>query len=95
MKVFLRQLFVTEGASWYFAQIKMDIPIMGTAMSHEFLFIRGFIHFALFLVTFYVGFIKRIKSSQEKAGIHAITAHNNILKYHNLDIYSNLIFCDF
>jgi len=53
--------FVTAGASWYFAQIKMDIPFMGTTMTHEFLFIRGFIHFTLFLITFYIGFILKSK----------------------------------
>jgi len=52
---------VTAGASWYFAYYKMDIPFMGTSMSHEFLFIRGFIHFSLFLITFYVGFIRKSK----------------------------------
>ena len=53
--------FVTAGASWYFSSIKIDIPIMGTTMSHQFLFIRGFIHFALFIISFYIGFIKKYK----------------------------------
>jgi len=53
--------FVTAGASWYFACYKIDIPFMGTTMSHEFLFIRGFIHFTLFLITFYIGFILKSK----------------------------------
>ena len=53
--------FVTAGASWYFAYLKIDVPLMGTTMSHQFLFIRGFIHFALFLITFYLGFIKKNK----------------------------------
>jgi hypothetical protein len=52
---------VTAGASWYFAYLKMDIPFMGTAMTPHFLFIRGFIHFALFLTTFYFGFIRKRK----------------------------------
>lgn len=51
--------FVTAGASWYFAYYKIDVPFMGTTMSHEFLRIRGFLHFALFLLTFYYGFIKK------------------------------------
>jgi len=50
--------FVTAGASWYFAYYKVDVPFMGTKMSHEFLFIRGFIHFVLCLITFYIGFIR-------------------------------------
>jgi hypothetical protein len=51
--------FVTAGASWYFAYYKIDVPIMDTTMSHEFLRIRGFLHFGLFLLTFYYGFIKK------------------------------------
>ncbi len=51
--------FVTAGASWYFAWYKVDLPFMGTKMTHQFLFIRGFIHFALFLASFYFGFIKK------------------------------------
>lgn len=53
--------FVTAGASWYFAWYAVDIPFMGTTMTHNFLFIRGFIHFVLFLTTFYLGFIKTIR----------------------------------
>ena len=45
--------FVTAGASWYFAYCKIDLPFMGSTMSHEFLAIRGFIHFGLFLFSFY------------------------------------------
>jgi hypothetical protein len=51
--------FVTAGASWYFAYLKIDLPFMGTTMSHRFLFVRGFIHFALFLLTFYGGFLRK------------------------------------
>ncbi len=53
--------FVTAGASWYFALLKVDLPFMGTTMTHEFLFIRGLIHFALCLATFYFGFIRKNK----------------------------------
>lgn len=53
--------FVTAGASWYFAWYKVDLPFMGGIMTHEFLYVRGFIHFALFLITFYVGFIRKKK----------------------------------
>ena len=53
--------FVTAGASWYLAYIKIDVPLMGVTMSHQFLFIRGFIHFTLFLITFYLGFIRKNK----------------------------------
>lgn len=51
--------FVTAGASWYFAQQKIDVPFMGTTMTHEFLFFRGFIHFGLFLLTLYFGFFRK------------------------------------
>ncbi|MGB4850201.1 MAG: hypothetical protein WBP41_19915 [Saprospiraceae bacterium] len=51
--------FVTAGASWYFSYLKFDIPFMRSTMSHQFLFIRGFIHFTLFLITFYFGFIRK------------------------------------
>ena len=53
--------FVTAGASWYFSYLKIDIPVMGTVMSHQFLFIRGLFHFTLFLITFYIGFILKSK----------------------------------
>ena len=53
--------FVTAGASWYFASLKIDLPFMGGTMSHQFLFIRGCIHFILFLITFYLGFIRKRK----------------------------------
>jgi hypothetical protein len=56
--------FVTAGASWYFAYLKIDVPLMGTSMSHQFLFIRGFIHFTLFLITFYLGFIRKNKQKK-------------------------------
>ena len=51
--------FVTAGASWYFAYFQIDLPFMGTTMSHQFLFIRGCMHFLFFLVSFYYGFIRK------------------------------------
>lgn len=51
--------FVTAGTSWYFAWHQIDLPFMGGTMSHEFLAIRGCIHFVLFLITLYFGFIKK------------------------------------
>lgn len=53
--------FVTAGASWYFAWYQVDLPFMGGTMSHQFLTFRGFLHFGLFLLTFYYGFIKKGK----------------------------------
>jgi len=54
--------FVTAGASWYLSYYHIAMPIMGTTMSPDFLFIRGFLHFGLFLLTFYFGFIKKNNS---------------------------------
>jgi len=51
--------FVTAGASWYFAWYQTSLPFFGLTMTPEFLEIRGFIHFALFLISFYFGFIKK------------------------------------
>ena len=52
--------FVTAGASWYFYFIHLSIPFFDlTTFSPEFLGIRGFIHFALFLICFFFGFIKK------------------------------------
>lgn len=58
--------FVTAGASWYFSYLKLDIPFMGTSMSSDFLFARGFAHFLFFLLTFYVGYIRKKKASDQK-----------------------------
>ena len=55
--------FVTAGASWYFALYQIAVPFMGTKMSPDFLWIRGFIHFGLFLSTFYFGFVKKSNGS--------------------------------
>ena len=53
--------FVTAGASWYLSwyHISVRVPFLGLTMTPEFLEIRGFIHFALFLITFYFGSIKK------------------------------------
>jgi hypothetical protein len=53
--------FVTAGASWYLSWYHITMPFMGTTMSPEFLAIRGFIHFGLFLMTFYFGFFWKKK----------------------------------
>lgn len=58
--------FVTAGASWYFSwqQVAVPFPFFGVgAMSPEFLGARGFVHFALFLITFYLGFIRKSRSA--------------------------------
>jgi hypothetical protein len=54
--------FVTAGASWYFSWYGIAVPFLGTTMSPEFLFIRGFLHFGLFLASFYYGFMRKPKA---------------------------------
>ena len=53
--------FVTAGASWYLSwyHITVPVPFFRLRFTPEFLEIRGFIHFALFLISFYYGFIKK------------------------------------
>ncbi len=54
--------FVTAGASWYFAwlHVALPFPFFGIgSMSPEFLGARGGLHFALFLISFYLGFIRK------------------------------------
>ena len=51
--------FVTAGASWYFWWYQISVPFIGFTITPEFLGIRGFIHFALFLISFYFGFIRK------------------------------------
>jgi hypothetical protein len=56
--------FVTAGASWYLSWFHIAVPLpfsfFGfTTMSPDFLGIRGFIHFVLFLTCFYFGFVKK------------------------------------
>jgi len=56
--------FVTAGASWYLSWFHIAVPLpfsfFGfTTMSPHFLAIRGFIHFGLFLICFYFGFVKK------------------------------------
>lgn len=58
--------FVTAGASWYFSELHVAVPFpfFGfTEMSPEFLGVRGFIHFTLFLISFYLGFVKKQSKS--------------------------------
>lgn len=52
--------FVTAGASWYLAWYHIRVPFFGlTTMTPKFLELRGFLHFALFLISFYFGFTKK------------------------------------
>jgi len=54
--------FVTAGASWYFwaYHVGVPFPFFGfTEMTPAFLGMRGFLHFALFLISFYMGFVRK------------------------------------
>ena len=51
--------FVTAGASWYLWWVHISVPVLGFTMTPEFLGWRGFIHFGLFLASFYFGFIRK------------------------------------
>jgi len=52
--------FVTAGANWYLAWYHISVPFFGLAtMTPKFLELRGFLHFALFLISFYFGSIKK------------------------------------
>jgi hypothetical protein len=54
--------FVTAGASWYFwwLHVTVPFPFFGfQTMTPEFLGIRGFIHFTLFVLSFYFGFVRK------------------------------------
>jgi len=52
--------FVTAGVSWWMYFNNMSAPfIFGMTMTPQFLGLRGFLHFAFFLVSLYFGFIKK------------------------------------
>ena len=51
--------FVTAGASWYLSWHHIAVPLFGMTMSPEFLRVRGFLHLAFFLTTFYFGFLRK------------------------------------
>jgi hypothetical protein len=52
--------FVTAGVSWWMYFNNISAPFMfGITMSPNFLGIRGFLHFTLFLLCLYFGFIKK------------------------------------
>ena len=65
LKFLCGAFFVTAGVNWwmYFNNMSAPFPFMpGTTVSPEFLGLRGCIHFVLFLITLYCGFIKKAKT---------------------------------
>jgi hypothetical protein len=55
--------FVSGGLQFYFWLVKVPIPLYGTdiVQTPELSGVRSIIHFALFLVCLYTGFIKKTK----------------------------------
>src|SRR6266699_2873152 len=54
--------FVSAGTNWYFYwfHVAVPFPFLGfTTMSPAFLGARALFHFAFFLISFYVGFIRK------------------------------------
>lgn len=51
--------FVSSGVNWYLSYNRIAVPFFGFKVSPKFLGIRGCIHFVLFLVTTFGGFIKK------------------------------------
>ncbi len=51
--------FVSAGVNWYLGWYGIAVPIFGFTMSPEFMVFRGFVHFALFLICLYFGFIRK------------------------------------
>jgi len=51
--------FVSAGVNWYLSWYRIAVPFFGLNLSPRVLGFRGFIHFALFLISFYFGFMKK------------------------------------
>jgi hypothetical protein len=73
-KLFLKEVckflsgafFVSAGVNWWMYFNDMQASLFGMILTPKFLGIRGFIHFGLFLITFFFGFIKKMKEESEK-----------------------------
>ena len=50
--------FVSAGVNAYFYVTHLAVPFLGFTISPELLGLRSIIHFALFLICFYIGFIR-------------------------------------
>ena len=51
--------FVTAGVSWYLSWYQIEVPLLGFTMTPEFVWFRVFLDFALFLISFYFGFVRK------------------------------------
>jgi hypothetical protein len=50
--------FVSAGVNAYFYVTHLAVPFLGFTISPELLGLRSIIHFVLFLICFYIGFIR-------------------------------------
>jgi hypothetical protein len=57
--------FVSGGMQFYFYLANVSVPLVGTSIvqTPELSGVRSILHFILFLVTFYFGFIRKPKDS--------------------------------
>jgi hypothetical protein len=51
--------FVSAGTNAYFYFIHLAVPFLGFTISPELLGVRSIIHFVLFLLCFYFGFVRK------------------------------------
>lgn len=51
--------FVSSGVNAYFYFTHLAVPFLGFSISPELLGLRSIIHFVLFLICFYFGFIRK------------------------------------
>jgi len=51
--------FVSAGVNVYFYWTHLAVPFLGFTISPKVLGLRSIVHFALFLICFYVGFIRK------------------------------------
>ena len=51
--------FATTLSSWYFAWYQVSLPFLGLTVTPDLWIFRGAIHFALFLIAVYCGFVRK------------------------------------
>jgi hypothetical protein len=51
--------FVSAGVNLYFYSTHVAVPFLGFTISPELLGLRSILHFVLFLICFYFGFIRK------------------------------------
>jgi hypothetical protein len=59
--------FVSSGMQFYFYLANVSVPLVGTSIvqTPELSGVRSILHFIFFLVTFYFGFIRKLKDSSK------------------------------